>query len=1316
MDASFDTRVPVGFDGDVYALAVQNDGKIIVGGEFTTYQWIPAKGIIRLNADGTKDYSFDIWEWFNGRIRSLVIQSDGKIIAGWWFTQYNGLATDGGIISLNTDGTKDNSFNSWVWFDGDVYTIAIQNDGKLIVGGYFTSYQWITAKKIVRLNANGTRDGSFNIWTEFGDYGTVTSVAIQNDGKILVGEDSANGIVRLNDDWSKDTSFMVWNWLNWWYASSLLLQNDWKIIVGGNFTTYSWASAHCIVRLNTDGTKDNSFNSWDGFGGGYINILTSQNDWKIIVGGNFATYSWSTVNGIIRLNTDWDKDAGFSAWVWQYTDIRAIVIQNDWKVIAGGHRIDYNWVFSSIIREDTDGTVDTSFIIWEWFNGNVRALMRQSDEKIIVGGDFTSYDGIKSERLVRLNIDESRDMSFDIWNWFNNSVNTIALQNDGKIIVGGRFTTYQWLQANGIIRLNSDWSRDNTFNMGDGFSYNNFWEGFYSEIQKILIQNDGKIIVGGNFTTYSWSTARGIVRLNADGTKDTSFNSSNWFNRYDIVYDLLLQNDGKLIVGGAFETYSWVAINNIVRINTDGSRDSSFTIWNGFNASVSTLALQNDWKVVAGGYFTSYQWVTANRIIRLNIDGSKDTSFIIWDWLGANAPRTIAVQNDGKILIGWGFDTYDWITANYIVRLNATWATDSSFDIWESFNASVGIISIQNDGKILVWGWFTRYNGVAAGYLVALYGESDFVMLPNSTDTGTVVNEFVSKWYVQSDGELNWSKAISLIETDGVIPLTLNLKNRNIKLTIPANVQFKKMDDVTNYDGIISVPVTRSVKSVNDETTLSAFKVGGSSESLRLEWGMASLSILAPGKEIWDLVQVYYSEDNGVTWYPQVMTAVTNYEWQPYVEFTTNHFTNFAITIPSITWSFVINDDDAATTSLDVNLTMFTTPSATYTRFSNDNITRSDWGTYTTSTGRVLSTWNWTKTVYVEFDFNGDHISDVSVSDNITYIDTIAPTIPTLSTPTDNSVISTSSWDFSRNAATDTGGISGYLYQVSIDSWFTNLAFSGASTTTGVSLTGFIDGIYYRRVAAYDTASNTGLWSSWWNFTITEYGNGIVETWEVWASNWGWGISLTRDLCPINRDCSSSYYDSLCGRCSNISTTGTSQTGDITNSRYSTELNTAYQRAFSIGITTMPTIQQANLDDKVIREHLAKMITQFAIKVLKKTPNTKLSCSFSDITDESAEMKFYIKTSCQLGLMGRESDWKSTKKNFDPIGIITRAQFATTLSRLLYGTKYNSSDSDLWYSAHLQKLHTAGIINDISNPAMGELRGYLMLMLQRTQK
>jgi len=163
-------------------------------------------------------------------------------------------------------------------------------------------------------------------------------------------------------------------------------------------------------------------------------------------------------------------------------------------------------------------------------------------------------------------------------------------------------------------------------------------------------------------------------------------------------------------------------------------------------------------------------------------------------------------------------------------------------------------------------------------------------------------------------------------------------------------------------------------------------------------------------------------------------------------------------------------------------------------------------------------------------------------------------------------------------------------------------------------------------------------------------------------------------------------------------------------------LTQAFSYAYANGITTQCPITKANLNGSLQRDQFAKMITQFAINVLHKKVNTKLTCSFSDITNESTEMKQYITSACQLGLMGRASDGKSTQQIFTPLGKMTRAQFGTVLSRLLYGDVNNSTDKVHRYAKHLQALNKAGIMTNISKPNAIEVRGYVMLMMQRTSK
>ncbi|MCX6824098.1 MAG: delta-60 repeat domain-containing protein, partial [candidate division SR1 bacterium] len=491
INPSFDTKIPAGFDQDPNAMVIQSDGKIVIGGMFNSYQGITTNKIIRLNSDGTKDSSFIMGSGFNDMVWALALQSDGKIIVGGMFTNYSGV-TANRIIRLNSDGTKDNTFNIGSGCNDMVKQIIIQSDGKIIVVGNFATYSGVTANRIIRLNSDGTKDNTFNIGTAF--------------------------------DMSPNT---------------MTIQSDGKIIVVGNFATYSGITTNKIVRLNTDGTKDNTFNIGTSFDMD-PNTIAIQSDGKIILGGNFSMYSGVTANKIIRLNTGGTKDNTFNIGTSFDMSPNTIAIQSDGKIMVGGMFSIYSGAIANkIIRLNTDGTKDNTFAMGIGFNNPVGKIIIQNDEKIFIQGYFTAYNGTTANKVVRLHSDGTKDTSFIIGNGLDSYVNAIAIQNDGKVIAGGQFSVYSGITANKIVRLNTDGTKDSTLNIGDGFN---------QSVQAITIQNDGKILVGGWFTTYSGVSANYITRLNSDGTKDNTFNIGNGLN--GAVNIFALQRDGKIIVGG----------------------------------------------------------------------------------------------------------------------------------------------------------------------------------------------------------------------------------------------------------------------------------------------------------------------------------------------------------------------------------------------------------------------------------------------------------------------------------------------------------------------------------------------------------------------------------------------------------------------------------------------------------------------------------------------------------------------------------------------------------------------------------------------
>jgi hypothetical protein len=131
----------------------------------------------------------------------------------------------------------------------------------------------------------------------------------------------------------------------------------------------------------------------------------------------------------------------------------------------------------------------------------------------------------------------------------------------------------------------------------------------------MALQSDGKIVIGGPFLTYNGTGRRGVARLLPGGTLDVSFDplagADNWVN------SVALQPDGNLALGGIFTNFNNVVVNHIVRLQTNGVQDASFVVGTGFNGAIQSLICCADGTLVAGGLFTSYNGVTANRVARL---------------------------------------------------------------------------------------------------------------------------------------------------------------------------------------------------------------------------------------------------------------------------------------------------------------------------------------------------------------------------------------------------------------------------------------------------------------------------------------------------------------------------------------------------------------------------------------------------------------------------------------------------------------------------------------------------------------------------
>ncbi len=398
-----------------------------------------------------------------------------------------------------------------------------------------------------------------------------------------------------------------------------------------------------ITSAQNPAEIDTTFEIGTGFNGGIAyttvySIIIDDND-KILVGGDFNSYNGNTIDKIVRLNSDGSIDTSFNTGTgFTNTDIvYSVALQSDGKILVGGDFTSYNnnTPYNFLVRLNTDGSLDTSFNsggigFYIEDDNYVRTIMVQSDDKILVGGNLSSYnsDGQAGREIIRLNANGTKDEGFYVPNLTvdtnsNATIQTMALQPDGKILAGGNFTKLSGGSQNRLVRLNNNGLKDNSFNIGTGFD---------GTVFSSIVQPDGKILVGGHYSTYNGSTSKYLERLNSDGTKDTSFNIGTGFQDYKPVYAVRLQPDGKILVGGDFKTFNGNNQNGLIRLNADGSKDTNFDIGLGFSVSltssgVNEISIQPDSKIIVGGTFHHYyNNIPMGHIVRLVGDGVLSTN------------------------------------------------------------------------------------------------------------------------------------------------------------------------------------------------------------------------------------------------------------------------------------------------------------------------------------------------------------------------------------------------------------------------------------------------------------------------------------------------------------------------------------------------------------------------------------------------------------------------------------------------------------------------------------------------------------------
>jgi uncharacterized delta-60 repeat protein len=690
VDPSFNAET--GVSGWVRVVTALPDGKVLLGGEFTMVQGAPRAGIARLNADGALDETFNPSDLRNRFVLTQVIQPDGKIVLGG-----GGDGTRGWVMRLNPDGTIDSSFKPPLEFGQTVTKLVLQSDGKILVGGLFEVNGGAPGNMVARLNSDGSVDGSFSVGEM--PYSGVSGMSLQADGKLVVSFGFAP--VRLNADGSIDTSFTA-PALDYSQVTSLATQSDGKVVIGGLLRFAGTTKLFNLLRLNSDGSTDNNFVRPTR---GYFDVpaIVVDKDNSVLISG-----SHYGISEVLRLFSNGVVNTNFVAPRGAATEISSISVDQSSNVIVAGA---FAWPrgIANVARLRASGALDSTFRPGFSLTGVFIPNVAVDTNNNAIAALTASDQG--GTTVQRFNVDGSLDTNFAM-TVLRGYPTLLLQQQDGKILFGSQYPLGDKL-APDFKRLNTDGTADSSFKVP-----------YVKDVIRAAVQQpDGKIVIAGAFKTLNGMAADRVGRLNSDGTVDRTFESLLFFGspaiEDDVARALAIQPDGKILVGIEFHACGCERgkVQAVIRLNADGSYDSAFDSSEIAPSWVNRLVVLPDGKILVGGFQFSQSDLTKtprHGMVRLDANGSLDETFNTALPPGSDV-RAIAIDSNGKIVINNTFS---------VMRLNGDGSADPTFTTaiagnGDQYSMDMGLAP---DGNIYFSDSFDTVNGVRRPRLARLFG------------------------------------------------------------------------------------------------------------------------------------------------------------------------------------------------------------------------------------------------------------------------------------------------------------------------------------------------------------------------------------------------------------------------------------------------------------------------------------------------------------------------------------------------------------------------------------------------------------------
>lgn len=617
-------------NGSTANLLVQADGKIVVGGSLANPTTPVVPSLMRLNANGTLDASFQV-RLTTGRIvatRGIVQQPDGKLLVGAYIARGTSNNGEWQLVRLQADGTQDPTFQLTVAGGLPLGAFALQPDGQILIAGYGSGVLSGNPRNLVRVSATGVPDASFTPLASLNliSAGMLPPLVVQPDGRILLlvyGAAPTAGhslVTRLLPSGAFDPSWTMPGLLtdNNKYGNSLQLLPSGEVLLAGYLQRLGVANGHerSVALLTATGQPAAPAFDPRLQAEGFVFDVAQQPDGRLVATGIF-----SEVNGA---------------------------------------------EVSNIVRFQTDGTVDTAFCRRARLAGGTgTAILAQPDGTVLVGGNFHTVNGTDRPALARLLPTGQLDASFgppllglSSTNSTASSVSKLARQADGRLLVAGTLQSTPNGTPTYLLRISTNGGIDASFQPPAN-----------TLPQALLAQPDGTIMIGRD-------AAVPLLRLLPSGAVDPTFTPPTFTAMLGSTSVQALDRypDGRLLVAGKFTEVGGITTTNLARLQANGAVDASFATQlfrpEGY---VQTIALQPNGRVLLAGRPTGLPSATTGALYRLLPDGSPDASFdsSLGPLLGVQllGVMRVLVQTDGAIVAGGLFTSVGGLPIISFVRL-----------------------------------------------------------------------------------------------------------------------------------------------------------------------------------------------------------------------------------------------------------------------------------------------------------------------------------------------------------------------------------------------------------------------------------------------------------------------------------------------------------------------------------------------------------------------------------------------------------------------------------------------------------------------